>query len=255
MAWKPRPRQFIDWSFTRWSDWNECPQKAAFNHLDKLERKAVEQGKMTKSPALERGATIDLMTEEFLTGKRKLIPIELKPAAGELKIMKKAKHKIIQDSWGFDAKWNPVSSTDWDNCRLRIKIDFGDKQGTHLSITDTKTGQYRDDMNDKYELQLDLYVAGAFAQLPDLKTADARLLYTDLNIVYPDASEMQRYTRSDGEKMQKAWDKRVKPMQKDTTFRPRPGNYCSWCPYRSGGVRTKRDGTPARGGEIGGCKY
>lgn len=255
MVWKPRPRQFLDWSFTRWSDWAECPQRAAFVHLDKLERKAIEAGKMAKSPALERGARIDELTEKFLKGTIKLLPAELKPAAAELKEMKKAKVKIIQDSWGFDANWNPVSSTDWDNCRLRIKIDFGDKRGTHLSITDTKTGQFRDDMNAKYELQLELYVAGAFAQLPDLKTADARLLYTDHNIVYPDSSEMQTYTRREGELMQKAWDKRVKPMKADKTFKPRPGSYCQWCPFRSGGIRNKRDGTPMRGGEIGGCKY
>lgn len=254
MGWN-RPRIFTSWSFTRWNDWRECPARAAWNHLDKKEQHAINAGILTKSPALARGADIDKKTEDFLTGKLKTIPIELKPAANELKLMKKVKHKIIQDNWGFDSKWNPVSPTDWNNCKLRIKIDFGEKVNTHLSITDTKTGSFKEDMNEIYEMQLDLYVAGGFAALPDIKTADARLLYTDHNIVFPDASDMQKYTRAEGEKMQKAWDKRVKPMLADTTFRPRPGNYCSWCPYRSGGVRMKRDGTPARGGEIGGCKF
>lgn len=224
-----RPRVFTSWSFTRWSDWDECPARAAWGHLDKLDKD------LPKGPALTRGGFLDGETEKFLRGKVRTMHPELKPAAEELKWMRAEKHKIIQEGWAFDVRWNPCSPTDWDRCKLRVKIDFGALHGTHLSITDTKTGQFKEHMNDMYELQLNLYVASSFAQLPTLKTADARLLYTDTNIVYPDPDEMETYTRKEGEQMQKDWDKRVKPMLADRTFRPRPGHYCRWCPFRKNG--------------------
>jgi hypothetical protein len=239
----------MSWSFSRWSDWDECAQRAAWSHLLKKARH------LPSAPALERGSVLDKAGENFLLGNTRTLHKELQPAAKELRAMRAEKHKVIQEAWGFNAKWEPVSNTDWNNCKLRIKLDFGAVRGTHFSITDNKTGKFREDNVNKYEMQLDLYVAGAFKQLPGIKTADARLLYTDFGIVYPDAEDMKRYTRTDAEKLRKDWDRRVKPMLNATQFQPRPGYYCDWCPYRKGGKRYTRDGKLKSGGEVGGCRY
>lgn len=234
-----RERAFRSWSFTAWAAWYECPLAAALSRIDKLD-KHLPQG-----PALIRGRELDEATERFITKRDAKLHPELMPAKTLLTQWRNVKpaEKVVQENWGYNSAWEPVSSTDWDNCKLRIKLDFGHLKGTHLDIWDAKTGKYREEQNDKYEMQLDLYIAGAFAQIPHLETATARLLYTDFNIVFPEpAAKLRVYTRAEAEAMQKAWDRRVKPMLADRSFKPKPSFRCRYCNFR-------------KGGPVGGCKY
>ena len=212
------------WSFTRFNDWNRCPAYAKYKHLDKIPE--------PKSDAMLRGQAVAQASEDYLLKRTNRLAKELHAFREHYKFYRSQKTLVAEENWGFDVNWNPVPWDDWNNCVLRVKVDIGYQFAEDLSfnIRDGKTGKYNEYKNEEYKLQLDLYAAASIARYPDSKIVTAQLLYTDLGITYPDEEPIV-YTAKEAIAAQKQWDKRVKPMFNDKTFAPRPGKYCSWCPF------------------------
>lgn len=209
-------QRITSWSFSRWSDYDQCPRKAKLKHIDKI--------KEPPNKAMERGSTIDKLAEEFLTGKLKKLPEELKLLKKEYTDMKKLKPKC-QSLWALDKNWRPTDWFDWKNAWVRIKTDAEARlkdDPTTLLIDDTKTGKPRGG----YGNQLSLYALGGFLMYPTVKKIMTRLLFTDHG---PDATVSGEYARSDVEVLQRDWEERTKAMLSDTRFAPKPGYYCKWC--------------------------
>jgi hypothetical protein len=217
---------FKSWSFTRYADWAKCPRFANAKHNIKI---ILEE----KSPAMLRGGQIAQASEDYLTGKTKKLHKELQTFEEEYKFYKQQKTLFVEESWGFTEKWEPCSSTDWNRCKLRVKIDIGylDVEDSEVHIRDGKTGKFREYDVHNYVLQLDLYVAAAVNMYPDYNFFIPRLNYTDLGITYPDGEVVPDlvFTAAEARKKQKEWDRRIKPMMADTRFPPRPGRHCQWC--------------------------
>jgi len=238
------PKQFTSWSNSRWNDYQQCPAKAKFKHLDKLPE--------PKSPQMERGIYIALQEEDYFLDKVKQVPPDihknLVPEFKRIKKPAKGKELMVEQNWGFDRNWNVVDYFDWKNCWLRIKVDVGYLlKGVELHLYDNKTGgadkstgKLRESDREKYEEQLDLYRAGGIARFPQVQTLATKLIYTDLGVTYPFDGPLMS-TAAQAIKSQQDWSKRVRPMFNDTKFNPRPGYYCRWCHYR------KSNGGP--------CKY
>lgn len=214
--------RFKSWSYTRWSDWNRCPAYAKYKHIDKRPE--------PKNEAMQRGADIAKAGEDYLTKRTPKLHPELAPVKQEFARLRKIKGLIVESQWGLTAEWEPVDYFDWDRCKLRSKIDVGYIANNILEFTDNKTGKFREEQAEGYELQLDLYVAAGIAIYPQLDGIRPRLLYTDLNMQYPQQPKI--VTAVEARKKQKEWDKRFKPMIMERRWAPRPGNYCRWCPYR-----------------------
>lgn len=226
MAYR-RPSTFTAWSFTRYNDWRTCPLFAKLKHLDKLPT--------PKSPAMERGAMIAKASEDYLLKRTSRLIPELQSFKAEYQFYRKQKNLVVEENWGFDANWNPVAWDDWNNCKLRVKIDVGylDLKDNELHIRDGKSGKFREEKNEEYMLQLELYTAAGIAMYPDVKYVIPRLNYTDLGITYPDGTKVPDvvYTADEARALQKTWDRRVKPLFAEKRFAPRPGNGCRWCPF------------------------
>lgn len=209
---------FTAFSYSRYSDYDQCPYKAALKHIMKQKEPANQ--------AMERGILIDKAAENFLLGKLKALPPELKLLKKEYTEMKALKPKC-QQQWALSALWKPV---DWfaKDAWCRIKMDAearakGDP--TTLWVDDTKSGKPRG----SYGAQMSLYGLGAFIVYPLVRKVRARLLFTDHG---PAATVIEEYDRKDVPTMQKDWLKRVKAMFADRRFAPKPGNYCTWCHFR-----------------------
>lgn len=227
-AFVMRTDPFKSWSFTRYSDWAKCPFMANLKHNMKFKPEE-------KSEAMLRGGRIAQASEDYLLGRTKKLDKELQTFSEEYKFYKAQPTLFVEQSWGFSRSWEPVSSTDWNNCVLRVKIDVGylDLDDLECHLRDGKTGKFREYDVHNYMLQLDLYTAGAVVMYPKMKTFIPRLNYTDLGITYPDGVEVPDvvYTAKEALAKQKEWDKRVKPMMNDTRYPKRPGKHCSWCTY------------------------
>lgn len=210
-------QQITSWSFSRWSDYDQCPAKAKYKHIDKLREPPNE--------AMTRGIRIHKAAEDFLAGKAKQLPEDLKLLKKEYTDMKKLMPRCEQE-WALDSEWKPTGWFD-KNAWLRIKMDAearakGDP--TTMLADDTKTGKPRGG----YGAQMSLYALGGFFLYPMIQKVRTRLLFTDHG---PSATVVEEFERKDAPVLQKDWLKRIKAMLNDKRFAPKPGNYCMWCHF------------------------
>jgi len=218
------------WSFSRYNDYRQCPAKFKYKHLLKL----PEPG----SEALDRGAAIHTLAEEFIRGQHARLPIELATFDDELKALKKLYKKdpsavIVEDNWAMTRGWERTEWNNWNLCWVRIKLDCAVFESpTRMRIRDWKTGKLRSELHEEYLEQLSLYALAALLLYPELEEVCPELDYLDLGLVYPETQ--LRYTRSDVSRLQATWEKRVAPMFKDKAFAPRVNDKCRFCHYRAG---------------------
>lgn len=236
VAPKPVVKRITSWSFSRYNVYRECPYKAKLKFIDKLE----EPG----SDAMERGNRIHKDAEDFIKGKKKTLPKELK-LVGEIvkacrdffKKRKKDEDAVCEDTWAFTLAWARTRWDDWKNCASRIKLDFAhvEVRGKKriLIITDWKSGKFKERKNEEYVEQLELYALAGLLLYPDVDEVWPRLVYTDQNITYPKKEGEIKYTHKDTERLKVTWHKRTSPMLRDTKFAPRPGDHCRFCHFRA----------------------
>lgn len=240
----PRQHKFASWSWSRYQDYKLCPLKAKLAHLDKIRE--------PKNDAMARGALIHDQARDYIKGVIRTLPLALAKVKGHMAHYKKEFKKrllgaIIEDDWAFTAEWTQTQWNDWAGCALRVKLDAAHYEDEEtLVVTDWKTGKFHERLNEEYLEQLELYGLAALVLLPHVKRVKPRLVYTDINVVYPPLSQPIVFERSEVPRLKKLWAKRIKPMMNDAIFAPRPNDKCSWCFYGQSGK--------ARGGP-GLCKY
>lgn len=222
-------KQITSWSFSRYSDYKQCPAKAKYKHVDKL--------KEPPNDAMARGAAIHAKAEDYIKGKIRAMPVELKLFADTFKFLKTQYKKSIngmcvEDNWSFTKTWTETQWNDWVNCAVRIKLDCAHHIDEDVMvISDWKTGKFRPEMNDEYIEQLELYALAALILHPHLKEVHPRLVYLDTGTIYPNPEEPLVFTQKDVPKLKKTWEKRTKPMLNDKSFAPRPNDKCKWCHF------------------------
>jgi CRISPR/Cas system-associated exonuclease Cas4 (RecB family) len=237
-------KKITSWSFSRYSTYKSCPLKAKLMFIDKHK----EPG----NTAMQRGADIHNMAEDYAKGKLARLPKELK-LVGDLLKMLKAQYKkmvnrpIIEDSWAFRVDWSSTTYDDWTGCWLRIKLDAAYfLEATVMKVVDWKTGKFREESNADYLEQLELYALAALILHPHLTEVRPELNYVDHGLIFPPADKPLIYTQKDVKKLKATWEKRVKPMMNDTVFAPRPNDKCRFCHFGQSGK--------AKGGP-GLCKF
>lgn len=233
MATKTIPiKSLTSWSFSRYSDYRQCPLKFKLKHLDKIQEPPNE--------AMARGAEIHTKAEQYLKGQLRTLPKELSLFKDELKALKAMTKKkvlgaIVEDTWAFTRDWDRTAWNDWANCWLRVKLDAAhfEADGNVMVVTDWKTGKFRPEKNEEYVEQLELYALSALLLYDFVEEVHPRLAYVDQGVVYPPADEPLVFKRADIARLMKVWERRVAPMFKDRRFAPRPNNLCRWCHYRA----------------------
>lgn len=221
-AAKAPPKQFKTWSFSRWKDYEQCPAFANYKHLQKL-----PQG--PDGPAAARGTAVHKGAEDYLLKRTKTLPSELSSLRKDyVALLKVGKALQVEQMWGFTRQWEPCAWNDWNRVWLLAKMDvhYLDVKTHTLHVDDHKTGRIKPE---EHEQQLELYNTVGLQQFDLAKSAHARLLYVDHGKV----GELKT-PRKDLPKLIKLWERRVQPMFADKRFAPRPGGYCSWCPFGKG---------------------
>lgn len=216
MAKETAPR-ITAWSFSRLQDYRGCPRKAKYKHVDKLNEPSND--------AMARGSAIDQMEGDFITGKLKKCPPEIKSFEAEFLELRKRK-AIVQEQWAFDKDWIEVdwfAKDAW--CRIKTDVYTHDLKTNTLMVVDCKTGKIREE----HKEQVKLYALGGLMKLPTVDVVDARLWYTDQAVELPEEPEL--YTRADVPALKKYWAAQVKPMLADTRFAPKPSSNCKYCHF------------------------
>jgi hypothetical protein len=222
-------KRFTAWSYSRLHDHEECAFRAKLKHLDHLK----EPG----SPALDRGAAIHKLAEDYVTKRLAKLPSELKLFANEFKELRKISKRVaVEQQLAVNDQWDPC---DWfgADAWLRVVLDACYVDGDRLIIVDHKTGK----LNPEHADQLDLYAVVGFIYHPEVDVVEANLWYLDQGEV-----TSRVYSRDEALKLRPKWLKRVKPFFADAAFKPVPSYACRWCFFGQAGK--------AKGG-IGQCKF
>lgn len=217
------PQKITQWSYSRWSCYEDCPAKAKYKFIDRLS----EPG----STAMDRGSAIHKMAEEWVAApKATALPVELKTYADDFKLARRGR-PIVEQEWAFTINWEP---TGWfaKDCWCRVKTDLVFWRKDELVIVDHKTGKRRDD----HLKQLSLYAIGAFLMYDSIDKISSELWYLDQG----KPQTFAQYERSELPDMKEAWEQKTKAMLNDTMFAPKPGNSCRWCHFR------KENGGPCK---------
>lgn len=216
--------RIISWSFSRWDCYQECPRKAKYKFIDKLQE--------PKTPALERGIMLHELAESYLRGLTRVVPKDLRLITFQLKDLKK-REAIPEAEHAFDKNWQPV---DWfsKEAWCRVKADatiLPSAKNPVIETHDFKSGKSRIENRVKYDLQLELYSLGGLIKHPASSKAISSLIFIDTgeSVQHLNPSE---YLQKDVKALKKDWETRVKRMLNDTRFAPNPGNACRWCHFR-----------------------
>ena len=219
--------KLTSWSFSRWSTYNECPARARYQYIDKMPA--------PESPQMLRGTQIHKLAEDYLKGEVKKLPFELDKLESTYAELLAKKPSVEQDI-AFNNRWEFV---DWKDGWCRIKIDVvvapnkrGKPPTVHIGDHKTggvdKSGRLKKGTDEKYAPQLELYAIAGFEMHPIAEQATTALYFIDSGDVIPGKT----FQRSELSKLKLNWETRVSRMLNDTIYAPRPGFYCSWCPYR-----------------------
>lgn len=222
-------KSFTSWSWSRYQDWVKCPLRAKLKHIDKI--------KEPSNDAMERGTAIHTMAEEYVLGKLRTLPTELRAFKDEFSKLKKLyKSKSlplsVEGDLAFTKDWTTTKWDDWNGAWVRIKIDCEHfATPTLLILTDYKTGKMDERNTAEYMLQLQLYAVSGLVRYSHIKNlvVQPRILYLDHGVEYPPPGEQVQYTLNDLKKLLKDWAKRVTPMFAERRFAPKPNSSCRWC--------------------------
>lgn len=245
----PRVPQLTSWSYSRYSDWRQCPLKAKLKHIDRI--KEPSNSAMERGNAIHKGAEAYIKSEvpaTALMAELKLFKDEFKKLRALYK--KKALPMVVEDNWAFTADWTETQWDDWVGCWVRIKLDAAHYVADNVMVvTDWKSGKPNAYKKVEYEEQLELYALAALLLHEHLERVHVRIGWTDVGQMMgpTDANGAEVvYTRAHITLLRKKWNARVKPMMADTTFVPKPNAMCRYCWF---GQAKKAEGGP------GICKF
>lgn len=207
------------WSYSRLLDFEKCPHSAKLKFIDKIPQESA--------PAAERGTMIHQLAEDYVSGKIKVLPPELRLFSDEFSALRKRyveKKVSLEGDWGFDADWVPCGFKEaW----LRMKLDARVHASVNHSIViDYKTGK-RFGNELKHGEQTVLYGIAEVLREPQVEEVTVELWYLDI-----DDLVSTTYTREAILRYLPQFTKRGQALTNATKFPPNPSIHsCKWCPF------------------------
>jgi CRISPR/Cas system-associated exonuclease Cas4 (RecB family) len=214
-------KKFTAWSYSRLSDYEACPRRAKFKHLDKLVEPA--------GPALERGGQIHKEAEAYVRRRVPELPKSLERFPAEFAALRARDDVETELQLAVTREWRPC---DWfgADAWLRIVVD-----ATHAGVAATEAGRVIIDYKtgkmypDKVD-QLDLYGLVALAYHAGVRRVDSALWYLDQGEIIN-----RVLVRAEAPAVRQRWEERVVALLADERFDPKPGNACRFCWFGQGG--------------------
>lgn len=222
------PTPAMAWSFSRWHQYEQCPQQFNFKHLRKLPAPDDE------GPALVRGKQIHAEAESYVDKPSMPLPDNLRLLAGPFKALREL-GGASELQKAFNAKWEETGWFDKETsktgaawCRVVIdRIVYATPKTKTVRIIDYKSGKIRGE----YVEQVELYQLSGLLLDPIADSATGELWFTDQGKILGGGpkGEIVAVPRSAVPKLKKKWEARIKPMMNDKVFAPKPGNHCRFC--------------------------
>lgn len=143
---------------------------------------------------------------------------------------------FTQESIVLNDKWQRVSQYT-KNAWARVKLDVLVLKTKIAEVLDWKSGNIdksKGEIREKpeYHDSMRAYQLVVLAVYPKIQEVKARMVFLDAppKLAEP-FKDMAVLRRRDLEATKRAWEAKMQPMLNDTIFAPRPGYYCTWCPF------------------------
>lgn len=216
-------------SYTRLSKFESCHYAAKLAYIDKIPEpeRPLPPGKTEH--ANDRGTRLHEAAEKYIKGGVELIPEldKFKTEFAKARDMFAAGKATTEGDWAYTHDWEPVawmSSDVW----VRIKCDLV----VHLSpsrlvVIDYKSGK-RFGNEIKHGEQMQLYTIGTLLRYPKCQEVTTELWYLD-----QDELASMTYTREQGLRFLKNYERRFTDLTTCEDFQPNPNMFsCRWCAYK-----------------------
>jgi uncharacterized protein (DUF983 family) len=265
------------WSPSRLAKWKECPAKVKYEDLLKI-CPACFKGRVSggfdgepvkcdtcsdpqpEREALDRGNMLDIAISQAVVGAKVPATVDYslnkseaeQPLAASLRHPKihalarklaKTKGVLVQESIVLDSSWKRVSQFT-KNAWARLKLDVLYFSRHAAKVIDWKSGNIDKSKMEirersEYHDSMRAYQVAVLAAYPSATQAEAIMAFLDAppRLESP-FKALPVLSRRDFEGAKRALEQKIEPMMNDTVFAPRPGYYCSWCPF------SKRKGGP-----------
>ena len=217
-------------SYSRISDYRQCPLKFKFKYIDKSSKFKEDE---SQSPHLVRGSNVHKALENYIvkkvSGEENIAPSSMnevevtKPFVDRLFTLYS---KIIPESQiAVDNQWQQV---EWfsKQAYMRAIFDVIAMKPGHVFIGDFKTGKIRDyEGTDEKPGQLHLSSAIAIKIFPDIEKVQTGYIYTDHRKIIN-----LEIDRKKGEAIAARFDEEHAQINADKEFKPKVNEFCKWCP-------------------------
>jgi CRISPR/Cas system-associated exonuclease Cas4 (RecB family) len=224
---EPKSGDVSVWAFTTILNFEECPYRV---YLQKVKKIKVDQ---SGNKALVRGNHVHELAENYVNGQITDMPMELKKFEVGFNQLREdyINGKVeLEENWGVDINWEPVSWKDPDLWG-RIKLDaFVRESKTSAKCIDHKTGRkFGNEL--KHSLQGMYYTVTAFERYKELQFMETAFWYLDKG-----ETLTKIYTRPEVDIIKERIHKRALALTTASHFPARPSaKNCKWCDYKDKG--------------------
>jgi CRISPR/Cas system-associated exonuclease Cas4 (RecB family) len=214
------------WSFSRLSTYEQCPKRAQLAYAEYLPEIRRPDG----NKAADRGTRIHDLSEKYVKREIDTMAPEMMNFEKEFDHARAVPREnlVAEHKWYFDRDWNPTTNPDdrWLTVIIDLLIWINQ---TESVCVDYKTGKrYGNEI--KHGQQIQLYQLATLVRFPETEFISTEVWYLD-----QDEIAQQQYSRDQGMRFMKGFDKRGKKMTNDVKFEAKPSQYsCRFCPYRTG---------------------
>lgn len=262
--------QVLTWTPSRFAKWKECPAKVKYEDLMKMCPKCF-RGRVSggydgepvvcdtcdapqpEREALDRGNRLDAALTVHLAGREALAKPGPAPKVDSgdfleavrhpkieklVKNLRKAKGVSAQESIVLDSKWSRVGQFT-KHAWARLKLDVLRLAGKRAEVIDWKSGNIDKSKGvirerDEYHDSMRAYQIAVLSVYPAVQEAKATMAFLDAPPKLEDPFKEPHtgvLRRSELVVAQRQWEQKIAPMMADAIFAPRPGYYCTWCPF------------------------
>ena len=214
-------------SWSRISDYRQCPAKFKLKYIDKASNFQMKDE--DKSPALVRGSNIHKQLESYVQQKLNGNPpnVTLPEVLGTIPIIDKIMENYTvmpEKQIAIDVDFNEVS---WYSKQAYFRVIYDlIGFGNDLLFIDYKTGKFTDYSGNINNLgQLHMAALVGMALWPDYEQCNSIYLYVDHKKNIP-----CKVQRSDFDHMKEQLQREHMEINEEDVFAPKKNQYCRWCP-------------------------
>lgn len=217
-------------SWSRLSDYNQCPLKFRFKYIDKNAKFKEDE---SASPHLVRGSNVHKALENYVVQKTSDQPVKItslpeveqtKPFADRL--LANYSTVIPETQIAINKNWERV---EWfaRDAYYRAIFDLIAIRPDHIAVIDWKTGKIRDyDGGPSGKGQLHLAGGIALHLWPAVPKISTAYVYVDHKQTL--AKEFSQ--EQDRQALREHFDAEHEKVNSDKEFKPTVNEFCKWCP-------------------------